>query len=283
MISDHYVRNLDKYKGQRNRIIITEFNPRRRRIIGNRKILIQQEKEEMKEVLFDKIEVGMKYKGTVKNIVNFGAFIDLGGADGLLHISEMSWGRVDNPKDICKIGEEIEVLIKEINGDRIALSLKFDETNPWLDAERNIVQVQLLQSNIARMTEFGAFVELEPGVDSLLHVSQISKEHIEKPSDVLSIGEKITAKVVDLNIEDQKISLSIKAMDDIETDETEEVDVKVEAAQIEEEVAEEAEEAVEEVAEEVAEVVEETEEVEEADEAEVDETEEAEVDETEEA
>lgn len=283
LISDHYVRNLDKYKGQEIEFIITEFNPRRRRIIGNRKILIQQEKEEMKEVLFDKIEVGMKYKGTVKNIVNFGAFIDLGGADGLLHISEMSWGRVDNPKDICKIGEEIEVLIKEINGDRIALSLKFDETNPWLDAEKKYSPGSIVTGNIARMTEFGAFVELEPGVDSLLHVSQISKEHIEKPSDVLSIGEKITAKVVDLNIEDQKISLSIKAMDDIETDETEEVDVKVEAAQIEEEVAEEAEEAVEEVAEEVAEVVEETEEVEEADEAEVDETEEAEVDETEEA
>ena len=275
MISDHYVRNLDKYKGQEIEFIITEFNPRRRRIIGNRKILIQQEKEEMKEVLFDKIEVGMKYKGTVKNIVNFGAFIDLGGADGLLHISEMSWGRVDNPKDICKIGEEIEVLIKEINGDRIALSLKFDETNPWLDAEKKYSPGSIVIGNIARMTEFGAFVELEPGVDSLLHVSQISKEHIEKPSDVLSIGEKITAKVVDLNIEDQKISLSIKAMDDIETDETEEVDVKVEAAQIEEEVAEEAVEAVEEVAEEVAEVVEETEEVEEADEAEVDETEEA--------
>ncbi len=281
LISDHYVRNLDKYKGQEIEFVITEFNPRRRRIIGNRKILIQQEKEEMKEVLFDKIEVGMKYKGTVKNIVNFGAFIDLGGADGLLHISEMSWGRVDNPKDICKIGEELEVLIKEINGDRIALSLKFDETNPWLDAEKKYSPGSIVTGNIARMTEFGAFVELEPGVDSLLHVSQISKEHIEKPSDVLSIGEKITAKVVDLNIEDQKISLSIKAMDDIETDETEEVDVKVEAAQTEEEVAEEAEEAVEEVAEaaeeaeEVEEVVEETEEVEEADEAEVDETEEA--------
>ena len=251
LISDHYVRNLDKYKGQEIEFIITEFNPRRRRIIGNRKILIQQEKEELKEVLFDKIEVGMKFKGTVKNIVNFGAFIDLGGADGLLHISEMSWGRVDNPKDICKIGEEVEVLIKEINGDRIALSLKFDETNPWLDAEKKYSPGSIVTGNIARMTEFGAFVELEPGVDSLLHVSQISKEHIEKPSDVLSIGEKITAKVVDLNIDDQKISLSIKAMDDIETDETDEADTEVEAAQIEEEV----------IAEEVEEVAEETEEV----------------------
>ncbi|HHX55827.1 MAG TPA: 30S ribosomal protein S1 [Clostridiales bacterium] len=233
LISDHYVRNLDKYKGQEIEFIITEFNPRRRRIIGNRKILIQQEKEELKEVLFDKIEVGMKFKGTVKNIVNFGAFIDLGGADGLLHISEMSWGRVDNPKDICKIGEEVEVLIKEINGDRIALSLKFDETNPWLDAEKKYSPGSIVTGNIARMTEFGAFVELEPGVDSLLHVSQISKEHIEKPSDVLSIGEKITAKVVDLNIDDQKISLSIKAMDDIDVSDAEFEDEDiVEAAEL---------------------------------------------------
>ena len=247
LISDHYVRNLDKYKGQEIEFIITEFNPRRRRIIGNRKIIIQKEKEEMKEVLFDKIEVGIRYKGTVKNIVNFGAFIDLGGADGLLHISEMSWGRVDNPKDICKIGEEVEVLIKEINGDRIALSLKFDETNPWLDAEEKYSPGSIVTGNVARMTEFGAFVELEPGVDSLLHVSQISKEHIEKPSDVLSIGEKITAKVVDLNVEDQKISLSIKAMDDIETNEFDEVEV--EAAQIEEEAEVEEEIEVEEEAE----------------------------------
>ena len=216
LISDHYVRNLDQYKGKTIKFLITEFNPRRRRIIGNRKILLEEEKEEMKEELFDKIEEGMRVKGTVKNIVNFGAFVDLGGADGLLHISEMSWGRVDDPHDICKVGEEIEVLVKEINGDRIALSLKFGEANPWANAEEKYSPGTIITGNVARMTDFGAFVELEPGVDSLLHVSQISKEHVNQPSDVLSIGEKITAKVVDLNVEEQKISLSIKAMDDLD-------------------------------------------------------------------
>ncbi len=216
LISDHYVRNLDQYKGQMIKFVITEFNPRRRRIIGNRKMLVETKKEALKEELFEKIEVGMRVKGTVKNIVNFGAFVDLGGADGLLHISEMSWGRVDDPNEICKVGEEIEVLVKEISGDRIALSLKFNDANPWLDAEEKYSPGTIVTGNVARMTDFGAFVELEPGVDSLLHVSQISKEHVEKPADVLSIGEKITAKVVDLNVDTQKISLSIKAMDDIE-------------------------------------------------------------------
>ncbi|NLJ90483.1 MAG: 30S ribosomal protein S1 [Clostridiales bacterium] len=216
LIADHYVRNLEQYKGQKVKFVITEFNPRRRRIIGNRKMLIEAKKEEQKEELFQKIEVGMRVRGTVKNIVNFGAFVDLGGADGLLHISEMSWGRVDDPHEICKVGEEIEVLVKEITEERIALSLKFEDSNPWLNAEEKYSPGTIVTGIVARMTDFGAFVELEPGVDSLLHVSQISKEHVEKPADVLSIGEKITAKVVDLDVENQKISLSIKAMDDLD-------------------------------------------------------------------
>ncbi len=149
----------------------------------------------------------------VKNVTDFGAFIDLGGADGLLHISEMSWGRVENPKKIFKVGEPIKVLIKDINGDKIALSLKFEDQNPWLNAAEKYAVGNVVEGTIARMTDFGAFVELEPGVDALLHVSQISREHVEKPSDVLSVGQVITAKVVDFNGEEKKISLSMKALE----------------------------------------------------------------------
>ena len=151
-------------------------------------------------------------EGTVKNVTDFGAFIDLGGADGLLHISEMSWGRVENPKKVFKVGEKLKVLIKEIAGNKIALSLKFADANPWKDAAEKYATGNIVTGKVARMTDFGAFIELEPGVDALLHVSQISKEHIEKPADVLKVGEEITAKVVDFNNEDKKISLSIKAM-----------------------------------------------------------------------
>ena len=191
---------------------ISEYNPKRRRYIGDRKQLIVAEKAELQKKLFESIQEGDVVEGTVKNVTDFGAFIDLGGADGLLHISEMSWGRVENPKKVFKVGEKLKVLIKEISGNKIALSLKFADANPWKDAAEKYAAGNVVTGKVARMTDFGAFIELEPGVDALLHVSQISKEHIEKPADVLKVGEEITAKVVDFNNEDKKISLSVKAM-----------------------------------------------------------------------
>ena len=124
----------------------------------------------------------------------------------------MSWGRIENPKKVFKVGDKVTVLIKEINGNKIALSMKFDDQNPWKGAADKYAVGTIVTGKVARMTDFGAFVELEPGVDALLHVSQISKDHIEKPSDILKIGEEVTAKVVDFNEEDKKISLSIKAL-----------------------------------------------------------------------
>ena len=170
------------------------------------------ELERQKELLA-KINVGDKVEGVVKNVTDFGAFIDLGGADGLLHISEMSWGRVENPKKVFTVGDKVKVLIKEINGEKIALSLKFPEANPWLTAAEDFAVGNVVKGKVARMTDFGAFVELAPGVDALLHVSQISREHVAKPADVLSIGQEIEAKVVDFNGEDKKISLSMKALE----------------------------------------------------------------------
>ena len=213
LVSDTYERDLNKYADQEIEFVITEFNPRRRRIIGDRKQLLLAEKAEKQRELFERIHVGDTVEGVVKNVTDFGAFIDLGGADGLLHISEMSWGRVENPKKLFKVGETIKVLIKDINGDKIALSLKFEDQNPWLTADEKYAAGNVVEGVIARMTDFGAFVELEPGVDALLHVSQISREHVEKPSDVLKVGQQITAKVVDFNGDEKKISLSMKALE----------------------------------------------------------------------
>ena len=251
LVSDTYERDLTKYQDQEIEFVITEFNPRRRRVIGDRKQLLVAKKEEMKKELFERIKPGdvvegtiknvtdfgdrkqllvakkeeMKkelferikpgdvVEGTIKNVTDFGAFIDLGGADGLLHISEMSWGRVENPKKVFKTGEKLTVLIKEINGDKIALSLKFPEQNPWLHAAEKYAVGNIVEGKIARMTDFGAFIELEPGVDALLHVSQISRTHVDKPSDVLKVGQEITAKVVDFNEEEKKISLSMKVLE----------------------------------------------------------------------
>ncbi|MCH5341513.1 MAG: 30S ribosomal protein S1 [Acetatifactor sp.] len=212
LVSDTYEKDLSKYAGQEIEFVISEYNPKRRRYIGDRRQLISEKKAELQKELFERIKEGDVVEGTVKNVTDFGAFVDLGGVDGLLHISEMSWGRVEHPKKVFKVGDQLKVLIKEISGSKIALSLKFDDANPWKDAVGKYAPGNEVTGKVARMTDFGAFVELEPGVDALLHVSQIAKEHIEKPSDVLSVGQEITAKVVDFNEADRKISLSIKAL-----------------------------------------------------------------------
>lgn len=212
LVSDTYEKNLEKFMDQEIEFVITEFNPKKRRIIGNRKKLVVAQKAELAKKLFESINVGDVVEGTVKNVTPFGAFIDLGGADGLLHISEMSWGRIDDPKSVLKVGDTVKTFIKDINGEKIALSLKFEDQNPWMKAAEKYAIGTVVTGKVARMTAFGAFVELEPGVDALLHVSQISNEHVEKPEDVFKIGQEITAKVVDFKQDDKKISLSIKAM-----------------------------------------------------------------------
>ncbi len=241
LVSDTYEKDLTKYAGQEIEFVISEFNPKRRRIIGDRKQLLVAKKAELQKALFEKIAVGDVVEGTVKNVTDFGAFIDLGGADGLLHISEMSWGRIESPKKVFKVGDVVKAYIKDINGTKIALSMKFEDENPWKDADVKYAVGNVVEGKVARMTDFGAFVELAPGVDALLHVSQISKEHVEKPADVLNIGDVITAKIVDFNEEDKKISLSIKALAAAEPVEAPEedadvadVDIDAVAAEVEE-------------------------------------------------
>lgn len=233
LVSDTYERDLTKYADQEIEFVITEFNPRRRRIIGNRKQLLLAERAEKQKELMARIAPGDVVEGVVKNVTDFGAFIDLGGADGLLHISEMSWGRVDNPRKVFQVGDEVKVLIKEINGDKIALTLKFEDQNPRLTAAEKYAAGSVIKGKVARMTDFGAFIELEPGVDALLHVSQISREHVDKPSDVLKIGQEVETKVVDFNGEDRKISLSIKALQNeaMRAEEAAPADVQEEAVQ----------------------------------------------------
>lgn len=229
LVSDTYEKDLTKYAGQEVEFVISEFNPKKRRIIGDRKQILIAQKKKMQEELFARIHVGDTVEGVVKNLTDFGAFIDLGGADGLLHISEMSWGRVENPKKVFSVGDKMKVLIKDIKEDKIALSLKFEDQNPWLNADQKYAVGAVVSGRVARMADFGAFVELEPGVDALLHVSQISKEHVEKPSDVLKVGQEVEAKVVDFKQEDHKISLSMKAL-------------AADTAEAEEEVVEQSEE-----------------------------------------
>ena len=225
LVSDSFERDLNKYQGQDIQFVITEFNPAKRRIIGDRKQIMSAQKKEQHDKLFAELKEGDVRTGVVKNLTDFGAFIDLGGADGLLHISEMSWGRIENPKKLFKPGQGVEVLVKEISGERIALTRKFPDENPWKDAESKYAVGEIVKGKVARMTDFGAFIELDKGIDALLHVSQISKDHVNKPSDVLLPGQEIEAKVVDLDVDNHKISLSMKALLPEEDGDTADVDI----------------------------------------------------------
>ena len=222
LVSDTYEKDLSKYQDQEIEFVISEFNPRRNRVIGDRRQLLVAARAEKQRELFERLNVGDTVEGVVKNVTDFGAFIDLGGVDGLLHISEMSWGRVENPKKVFRVGDTVKVLVKDIHDTKIALSLKFPETNPWANASEDYAAGKEITGRVARMTDFGAFVELAPGVDALLHVSQISRAHVDKPSDVLSVGQEITAKIVDLNETEKKISLSMKALETVSEESVEE-------------------------------------------------------------
>ena len=213
LISDTFERDLTKYVGQNIEFIITEFNPMKRRIIGDRKKIIVERKSAAKKALLESIKEGDVIDGTVKNVTDFGAFVDLGGADGLLHISEMGWGRTEAPKKAFKSGDTIRVMVKSISEDgKIALTRKFPDENPWVLALTKYAVGNVVEGKVARLADFGAFVNLEQGIDALLHVSQISTDRIEKPSDVLKVGDVVKAKVTDLDAENKKISLSIKAL-----------------------------------------------------------------------
>ena len=198
--------------GQEIEFVITEYNPKRRRYIGDRKQLLVASKAEAQAQILSTLKVGDVFEGTVKNVTDFGAFVDIGGMDGLLHISEMSWGRVENPKKVFKVGDKVRCFIKDIVDNKVALSAKFEDENPWKDADTRFAVGNVVTGKVARMTDFGAFVEISKGVDALLHVSQISKDRVEKPSDVLKVGDEVTAKIVDFNESEKKISLSIRAL-----------------------------------------------------------------------
>jgi len=213
LVSDSFERDLGKYVGQEIEFVITEFNPQKHRIIGDRKRIIVERKAAAKKALLESIKEGDVIDGTVKNVTDFGAFVDLGGADGLLHISEMGWGRTESPKKAFKSGDSIRVMIKSISEDgKIALTRKFPDENPWVLALTKYAVGNVIEGKVARLADFGAFINLEQGIDALLHVSQISTERIEKPADVLKVGDVIRAKVTDLDAEAKKISLSVKAL-----------------------------------------------------------------------
>ena len=212
LISNKANEDLNAYQGKEIEFLITEFNPAKNRCIGDRKRLIVAEEKKRREEALSKIHEGDIIEGTIMNLMDYGAFVDLGGVDGLLHISEMGWGKIKNPKKTFNIGDKIKVLVREVKDGKVSLTAKFPEENPWLLARVNYALGKTVKGQVVRMTDYGAFVKLDEYIDALLHVSEIAREKVKKPEDVLTIGQEIEAKVIDFNETDKKISLSMKAL-----------------------------------------------------------------------
>ncbi|WP_123053809.1 bifunctional 4-hydroxy-3-methylbut-2-enyl diphosphate reductase/30S ribosomal protein S1 [Clostridium sp. JN-1] len=214
-----HVDDLSQYTNKELDVKIIEFEEKRKstRIVASRRKILKEERAKKEEVTWEKLQKDTIVEGEVKRLTNFGAFIDIQGIDGLLHVSEICWGRVEKPEDVLKIGQKIRVYILDIDKEKkkLSLSIKKLMDNPWNNVDIKYPVGSIVLGKVVRFANFGAFVELEPGVDALVHISQISHKRINKPDDVLKIGQEIKAKILDVNKVDKKIGLSIKEVDEI--------------------------------------------------------------------
>ncbi|MDR2429694.1 MAG: 30S ribosomal protein S1 [Puniceicoccales bacterium] len=209
-------KNLEQYVGQTYDFKIIKINAERKNIVVSRRELIEEQRHEKRRVLLDEVKPGTKRKGVVKNITDYGAFVDLDGLDGLLHITDMSWGRVSHPSELLKVGEEIEIMIIEVDRDRerVSLGLKQCTTNPWENIERKFPAGTRIKGKVVNLVNYGAFLEIEQGVEGLVHVSELSwTKRISKPSEVLKVGQELEAVVLNVNKEEQKISLGLRQLE----------------------------------------------------------------------
>jgi 4-hydroxy-3-methylbut-2-enyl diphosphate reductase len=221
-LSLNYVSNLNAFVNEEIEVKIIEFNKEKRNVVFSHKEVLEQGRKKELETLWAELEVDQKLQGKVKRLAKFGAFVDIGGVDGLVHISELSWGRIKNPGELLKVGDDIEVIIigldKENN--KISLSLKQILPDPWslVNTKYNIGDI--INGRVVNLTDFGAFVEIEPGLEGLVHISQISKEHVKTTSDALKVNEEVEVKILGIDKEKQRISLSIKdAVEDTDVEE----------------------------------------------------------------
>ena len=230
MVSDHYVDNLAQFKGQTLAFEIVEIEPSENRLILSRKNLVAAEKAAKRAAVFEAIQEGSVVTGKVARLTNFGAFIDLGGVDGLVHISQISHEHVAKASDKLKVGEEVQAKVISVDPEsgRVSLSIKDTLAGPWDNIEERAAVGSVLDGLVKRLTTFGAFVELFPGVEGLVHISQIAHQHIATPHEVLKEGQEVQVKVLEVHPEQQRISLSIKALQEDPKPEKEEVEEVVE-------------------------------------------------------
>ncbi|MCC6558152.1 MAG: 30S ribosomal protein S1, partial [Polyangiaceae bacterium] len=210
------IRNLDKLIGQTYKFKVIKFNKKRGNIVLSRRVLLERERDEMKAKTLETLTEGMVVKGTIKNITEYGAFVDLGGIDGLLHITDMSWGRVNHPSEVFQVGDEVTVKVLKYNADteRVSLGLKQTQEDPWNHAEEAYPAGKKVRGKVMSITDYGAFVELEPGVEGLIHVSEMSwTKKVKHPSKLLEVGQEIECQVLEVDARAKRISLGLKQLE----------------------------------------------------------------------
>ncbi|MBE0449568.1 MAG: 30S ribosomal protein S1 [Clostridia bacterium] len=222
-LSDRFVKNLRPYVGQSLKVKVIEINKQKRRAVFSHKEYAILEKQAQREAFWKEIEVGKVVEGEVKRITNFGAFVDIGGMDGLVHVTEMSWGRIKPASEFVKVGDKVNVKIIDLNQpeNKISLSIKQLTDEPWSQFEEKYSVDGVYEGKVVNLTDFGAFVELEPGIEGLVHVSHIAKEHVEKPADVLRVNQVVEVKILEYVSDEKKVKLSMKAVSEPAIEEVE--------------------------------------------------------------
>lgn len=216
MVERHFVEDFSDYKGRTLRLRVKELDREKNKVILSQKDVLDEEFEANKKKLLESIQPGQELEGTVQRLTPFGAFIDIGGIDGLVHISEMAWHHVEQPSEVVKEGDKVKVHVLKVDpaNERISLSIKATQPGPWQRVKDQIEIGQIITGTVKRLVNFGAFVEVAPGVEGLVHISQISHQHIGTPHEVLREGQEVKVKVLDINIDEKRVSLSIKETED---------------------------------------------------------------------
>ena len=206
--------DLSPLKGQTVRFRIIETNKSRRRAVGSVRQVAREERKEKENAFWEQVEIGQTYTGVVKSLTSYGAFVDIGGVDGMIHISELSWSRIKHPSEVVNVGDTVEVYIKDLDHEKHKISLGYrkSEDNPWEILKEKYPAGSVVKAKVVGMTAFGAFAQILPGVDGLIHISQIADHRVEKPQDELKIGEEVTVKITNIDFDKKRISLSIREL-----------------------------------------------------------------------
>jgi len=214
LVDTHRIKDISQFKGQKLEAKIIELDRNRNNVVLSRKAFLETQKSSERREFLESLEKGMRKVGTISSIVNFGVFVDIGGVDGLVHISELSWTHVDHPSEAFSVGDEVEVEILDVDVDkeRVSLSIKKAQEDPWERFARENPPGSTVSGKVTKLAPFGAFVEIAPGVEGLAHISELSWNHVEVPEEILSVGDEVEAKIIDINLERRRISLSIKQL-----------------------------------------------------------------------